>query len=197
MRILRSFGLATLLAAALAFIPTAAHAQVAVGIGLGPVVDYPAPVYVAGPPDCAWGYYSYYPYACAPYGYYGPDWFYGGLFIGAGPWFHGWYGPWGYGFGHIGYYGWRGGYGYGGYGRGYGAYGRGGYGAYGRGGVGAYGRGGVGAYGRGGVGAYRGGVGAYRGGAGAYRGGASGGFRGGAAVRGGGGGGFHGGGGHR
>ena len=26
---------------------------------------------------------------CAPYGYYGPEWFNGGIFIGAGPWFHG------------------------------------------------------------------------------------------------------------
>src|ERR1700721_2553988 len=24
-----------------------------------------------------------------PYGYYGPEWFTGGVFIGAGPWFHG------------------------------------------------------------------------------------------------------------
>jgi hypothetical protein len=173
MRILRSFGLATLLAAALALIPSAAHAQVAVGIGIGPVVGYPAPVYVGGPPVCSWGYYGYYPYACAPYGYYGADWFAGGLFIGAGPWYGGWYGrPWGWGYGRIGYYGWRGG--YGGYGY------RGGY-----------------------AGGYRGGYagGAYRGGyagGGAYRGGAAGGYRGGTAggaVRAGGGGGFHGGGG--
>ncbi|MGB8113291.1 MAG: hypothetical protein WCF22_05940, partial [Candidatus Sulfotelmatobacter sp.] len=33
----------------------------------------------------------------APYGYYGPDWFVGGVFIGAGPWFHG---PRGF-FGHV------------------------------------------------------------------------------------------------
>jgi hypothetical protein len=26
---------------------------------------------------------------CAPYGYYGSEWFTGGVFIGAGPWFHG------------------------------------------------------------------------------------------------------------
>jgi hypothetical protein len=26
--------------------------------------------------------------AC-PYGYYGPEWFAGGVFVGAGPWFHG------------------------------------------------------------------------------------------------------------
>jgi hypothetical protein len=63
-----------------------AHAQrVVVGVGVGPVV-------VAGPPVCAYGYYSYYPYACAPYGYYGPDWFVSGVFIGAGPWYHGYYG---------------------------------------------------------------------------------------------------------
>ena len=32
-----------------------------------------------------------------PYGYYGPDWFLGGVFIGAGPWFHGHSGF----FGHV------------------------------------------------------------------------------------------------
>ena len=47
------------------------------------------PITAYGPPVCEWGYYAYYPYACAPYGYYGPDWFYGGVFIGAGPWY-GW-----------------------------------------------------------------------------------------------------------
>jgi hypothetical protein len=50
-------------------------AQVAVDIGIAP--------------DCPYGYYDYAPYTCAPYGYYGPEWFTGGLFIGAGPWFHG------------------------------------------------------------------------------------------------------------
>jgi hypothetical protein len=40
-------------------------------------------------------YFDYTPYDCAPYGYYGPDWFAGGIFIGAGPWFHG----------HRGFYG--------------------------------------------------------------------------------------------
>ena len=46
-------------------------------------------------PDCPYGYFDYAPYSCAPYGYYGPDWFSGGVFIGAGPWFrgpHGFYG---------------------------------------------------------------------------------------------------------
>ena len=52
-----------------------AEAQVSINIG-------PAPV-------CPYGYYDYAPYACAPYGYYGPEWFSAGVFIGAGPWFHG------------------------------------------------------------------------------------------------------------
>lgn len=51
-----------------------AHAQVAVQIG--------------PPPECPYGYFDYAPYECAPYGYYGPEWFSGGIFIGAGPWFH-------------------------------------------------------------------------------------------------------------
>ncbi len=40
-------------------------------------------------PACPYGYFDYVPYNCAPYGYYGPDWFNGGAFIGAGRWFHG------------------------------------------------------------------------------------------------------------
>ena len=87
---------------------------------------YVGPGYAAGPPVCAYGYYGYYPYACAPYGYYGPDWFAGGIFVGAGPWFHGpgWLGHWGwangwYGRPWFGHPGWgRAWYG-GGYGRGY------------------------------------------------------------------------------
>ncbi len=54
-----------------------AQAQISVGIGIGAA------------PACPYGYYDYAPYACAPYGYYGPEWFVGGIFIGAGPWFHG------------------------------------------------------------------------------------------------------------
>jgi hypothetical protein len=42
-----------------------------------------------GSPDCPYGFYDYAPYNCAPYGYYGPEWFNGGVFIGAGKWFHG------------------------------------------------------------------------------------------------------------
>src|ERR1700735_2858656 len=62
---------------------TVAPSQVSVGVGIG----------VA--PVCPYGYFDYAPYDCAPYGYYGPDWFNGGIFIGAGPWYHGragWYG---------------------------------------------------------------------------------------------------------
>jgi hypothetical protein len=70
-----------------------AQAQLSVGIGIGVPA---APVVVGPAPLCAYGYYSYYPYACAPYGYYGPSWFSGGIFIGAGPWFHGYYGHPGY-----------------------------------------------------------------------------------------------------
>jgi hypothetical protein len=52
-----------------------ASAQVSVNIGVQPV--------------CPYGYYEVPPYNCAPDGYYGPEWFVGGAFIGAGPWFHG------------------------------------------------------------------------------------------------------------
>ena len=52
-----------------------APAQVSINIGVEPV--------------CPYGYFDYAPYDCAPYGYYGPDWFVGGVFMGAGPWFHG------------------------------------------------------------------------------------------------------------
>jgi hypothetical protein len=40
-------------------------------------------------PECPYGYYDVAPYNCAPTGYYGPEWFNGDGFIGAGPWFHG------------------------------------------------------------------------------------------------------------
>ena len=86
-----------------------AKAQVSVGVGIGPVYSS----YYGAPPVCDYGYFDYYPYDCAPYGYWGPDYFINGVFIGVGPWYHGYYGR--------GYYG-RG-YGRGYYGRGY--YGRG------------------------------------------------------------------------
>jgi hypothetical protein len=73
-------GFAFVLIAAVAgigFTATAPNAKAQVGVEIG----------VA--PDCPYGYYDAPPYACAPYGYYGPEWFSGGVFIGAGPWFHG------------------------------------------------------------------------------------------------------------
>jgi hypothetical protein len=52
-----------------------AEAQVSVNIGVAP--------------QCPYGYYDAAPYNCAPSGYYGPEWFSGNVFVGAGPWFHG------------------------------------------------------------------------------------------------------------
>src|ERR1035438_3458919 len=95
MRYIKYLALVSVLMVPLAY----SQAQVSVGVGIGPG-------YVGGQPVCEYGYYGYAPYACAPYGYYGPDWFAGGAFIGAGPWY-GWGGGWGHGF-----YG-RGGWGYG------------------------------------------------------------------------------------
>src|SRR6202046_4702295 len=54
-----------------------APAQVAVGVNIGPA------------PVCPYGYFDYAPYDCAPYGYYGPDWFVGGVVVGVGPLVHG------------------------------------------------------------------------------------------------------------
>ena len=47
-----------------------AQAQVNINIGVAP--------------DCPYGYYDVAPYSCAPAGYYGPEWFTGGVFVGAG-----------------------------------------------------------------------------------------------------------------
>ncbi|HEY4046941.1 MAG TPA: hypothetical protein VGM27_08750 [Acidobacteriaceae bacterium] len=75
MRRLKYVALAAL--AGLAFFATSPEtiAQISVNIGQ--------------PPVCPYGYYDIPPYACAPYGYYGPEWFSGAVFIGAGPWFRG------------------------------------------------------------------------------------------------------------
>ena len=54
-----------------------------------PRAEAQASVDIGTEPGCPYGYYDYAPYACAPYGYYGPEWFMGGVFVGAGPWFHG------------------------------------------------------------------------------------------------------------
>jgi hypothetical protein len=73
----RFFALAALVAVCLMVTAPKTEAQVAVGVDIG----------VA--PVCPYGYYDVAPYNCAPYGYYGAEWFTGGVFIGAGPWFHG------------------------------------------------------------------------------------------------------------
>jgi hypothetical protein len=78
MRSLLLAGIATLLAPG-ALVPTAS-AQVSVSIGVQPV--------------CSYGYYNYAPYGCAPSGFYGPGYFYNGVFLGVGPWAN-----WGYGHG--------------------------------------------------------------------------------------------------
>ena len=95
MRYLKYIALLAVLMVPLAY----SQAQVRVGIGVGV-----GPAYVGGPPVCQWGYYDYYPYACAPYGFYGPDYFVGGVFIGAGPWYRGYWGHgyWGHGYWHSG-----------------------------------------------------------------------------------------------
>jgi hypothetical protein len=167
MRFLRYLALLSLLVLVL---PGAtSHAQVAVGVGVGPVYGG----YAYGPPVCTYGYYDYYPYSCAPYGYYGPSWFVGGVFIGVGPWFHGgYYGYHGYYGGYHGaYYGYHGGY-RGGY---YGGY-RGGYNSagYHGGSYHANVSGGGGYHGGGGGGGYHGG-----GGGGGFHGGGGGGHSGG------------------
>ncbi len=75
MRLLSTALFGAALLAGLTFTAPAASAQVEVQVG-------PAP-------ECPYGYYDASPYDCAPPGYYGPEWFNGGVFIGAGPWFRG------------------------------------------------------------------------------------------------------------
>jgi hypothetical protein len=67
--------LAAAVASCLAAAPPPAVAGVSIDIGIAPV--------------CPYGYYDAAPYSCAPSGYYGPEWFSGDVFVGAGPWFHG------------------------------------------------------------------------------------------------------------
>ena len=75
---MRAFPLLALTAVTFAWLPAAiptAEAQVGIAIGIAP--------------ECPYGYYDTAPYNCAPSGYYGPEWFSGGVFIGTGPWYHG------------------------------------------------------------------------------------------------------------
>jgi hypothetical protein len=69
-------------ALALAAAVPQAEAQINIQIGVEPV--------------CPYGYFNYAPYSCAPFGYYGPQWFNSGVFVGAGQWFHGPAGFYGY-----------------------------------------------------------------------------------------------------
>jgi hypothetical protein len=74
------FKFAMLLTVALAWLTVAApRAQADVNFGIN----------IGVAPNCPYGYYPVTPYNCAPYGYYGPEWFVNGVFIGAGPWYHG------------------------------------------------------------------------------------------------------------
>src|ERR1035438_2136893 len=76
---MRKFSMTALTAVAasgvFAILPHLASAQVSINVGVAP--------------ECPYGYYDAAPYSCAPSGYYGPEWFSGNVFIGAGPWFHG------------------------------------------------------------------------------------------------------------
>ena len=92
MRFLKYVGLSAALVGILFLTAGSARAaQVAVGVRVGPVG-----VAIGPEPVCAWGYYPYYPYVCAPAGYWGPNYFVGGIFVGAGPWFRGWGHPYGW-----------------------------------------------------------------------------------------------------
>ncbi len=72
------------LLAVLVMVPAVySQGQVAVGVRIGP--DYG--LYNA-PPVCEYGFYPDYPYDCAPYGYWAPDYFVDGVFIGVGPWYN-------------------------------------------------------------------------------------------------------------
>lgn len=72
---LRFFAAASVVAIACMIATPKAQAQVAADIAIAP--------------DCPYGYYDYAPYNCVPDGYYGPEWFTSGAFLGVGPWFHG------------------------------------------------------------------------------------------------------------
>jgi hypothetical protein len=75
MRFSRLIAVPVLAVICLAGANTRADAQISINIGVAPV--------------CPYGYFNYAPYQCAPFGYYGPQWFTGGVFLGAGPWYRG------------------------------------------------------------------------------------------------------------
>jgi len=69
---------AILVAASIGSVACGGGEHFAVGVGIP-----------GGPPVFRYGYYEAPPYNCAPDGYYGPEWFANGVFIGAGPWYRG------------------------------------------------------------------------------------------------------------
>ncbi|HEY5256391.1 MAG TPA: hypothetical protein VIJ53_17175, partial [Acidobacteriaceae bacterium] len=69
-------------------------ATLLVPLALAPTGNAQISININVPPSCSYGYYGYAPYACAPSGYYGPGYFYNGIFLGMGPWAN-----WGYGHG--------------------------------------------------------------------------------------------------
>ena len=77
MKLFRLFAVPALALICFAGSSTRSEAQVSINVQIG------------AEPVCPYGYFNYAPYGCAPFGYYGPQWFVGGVFLGAGPWFHG------------------------------------------------------------------------------------------------------------
>lgn len=77
MKSFRLFAVPVLALVCFAGFSVKSEAQVSVSVQIGPE------------PICPYGYFNYAPYGCAPFGYYGPQWFAGGVFLGAGPWFRG------------------------------------------------------------------------------------------------------------
>ena len=75
MHVSKWLGLTALVAGLSFAAPISSNAQVSINIG--------------PEPNCPYGYYDYSPYRCAPSGFYGPEWFNGGVFVGAGRWYHG------------------------------------------------------------------------------------------------------------
>jgi hypothetical protein len=81
----------------IAISPMAVQSQVVVGVGgrHGVEVGVGVGVNLDVQPNCPYGYYETSPYECATEGYYGPEYFYNGIFLGVGPWKnfgyrHGW-----------------------------------------------------------------------------------------------------------
>jgi hypothetical protein len=71
-----------------------AQGQVGVEIGRhGVGVEVGAPINLEVQPNCPYGYYASPPYECVDQGYYAPNYFYNGIFLGVGPWAN-------YGYGH-------------------------------------------------------------------------------------------------